>query len=298
MIDAAIKDDYQTFKDLIESGTKTNQKTESGLNVPCALAYFSLDNFEKACALLNSKKINLDESTANNMSLLHLLAYANDFKKMEILLKYKPDVNRREKGTNLLPIDLTQFSTYKYVSNQKMDPLAEENSKKCRDLLLAAGSAPFKYCPPQIPYIGNFYVSLLTLAVALNNKIDMKATRSTDFFDIKKTDERTVQTFKYEKIADFMKLTGTNVTVENYSSWLEVSDMLQLNKNASTRYCIILQTGNNPVAPYQWVIFNTLADPKETLTEDSWLKVGNPDTKLSFIDFQLKDISQIIAIRL
>ncbi len=297
LIDAALKDDFATFKELIESGTKANQKTPSGLNVPCALAYFSTENFEKACALLSSKKVNLDEPTKINISLLHLLAYSNDYKKMEILLKYKPDVNRREKATNLLPIDFTQFSTYKYVSNQVISEDTMENAQKCRELLLAAGSESFKYCPPQIQYIGNFYTSLVTLAVAFNNKVDMRALRSAEFFDVNATKERTIQTFKYDKIPQFMKIAGANASVENYRNWQEITDMLQNNSDDSSKRCLILQFGNNKLAPHQWAIFQTFEDLNEEPSSESFIKVGNPDSKFSFVNFQLKDVSQIILIK-
>lgn len=110
------------------------------MNVQLSLAYFNDKDFEKACELLSSKGFNFDVPVENNISLLYVLAYSLSSNKISTLLKYNVDVNRKNSITNLKPIDATQFSTFKFYSEQKINSSNYAKAKETRELLINNGS--------------------------------------------------------------------------------------------------------------------------------------------------------------
>ena len=65
------------------------------------------------------------------------------------------------------PIEMTQFATFKFVTNQGIPKNAREKAEKCRNLLLKNGSEPFKYCEPTVNKVGNFAFCLFMAANTL-----------------------------------------------------------------------------------------------------------------------------------
>lgn len=299
LIDAEIADDYEKFEQLVNTKkTKLDQKTSFGLNIQCALAYFSTENFQKACKLLSSKKVNLDEPLKNNMSLIHFLAYANDYDKIKILLEYKPDLNRRDSSSGFAPIDFTQLSTYKFVTSQQIDPETIKRSEKCRELLLSAGSPEFNYCEAKFQNVGNFFFCLCQLAVTYNRNLTPKSLNSPDYFDVSKENGRTVATFKISKVPDLFEYAGLKSEVEVHTDSSKFIEVIRDRTRSEDVYFCIGQTGKSPIAPYQWVCMNGIKNLDEVLSNNSDIVVSNPDSRFGCAEFKMKDFSQLITIKL
>lgn len=294
LIEAELNDDYKTFSKLVKT-EDLNQKTDAGLSVVCGLAYFSDKNFEKACKLLASKKVNLDEPIENNLSLLHLLSYSLSTEKIKTLLKYKPDVNRKLAGGQFTPIQLTQFSTYRFVTNQKIPEGTAAKALATRKLLEEAGSEPFKFVERNFGNIGNFYFCFVSIVSTIYPFITPKMLNSSDLFELKDEYGRKQAQFKYDLLSE----TFTNLGIENeinvYFEQKEFAKLIKSCVESKDSYFLIAQTGNSKVAPWQWVAVSGCDD--FNYNDSSFLLIMNPDSNYGCVDYQIKDLTQLITIK-
>ena len=289
-----MNDDFKSFSKIVSSGADFSQKSERGLSVQHSLGYFSTKNFKKACALLDSKGVNLDEPNEDNLSLLHLLAYACDYDKLSVLLKYKVDVNRKCAVNGFTPIEMTQFATFKFVTNQDIPKNAREKAEKCRNLLLKNGSEPFKYCEPTVNKVGNFAFCLFMAANTLEPFISFDMMNSSDLFEFYEENGQQTASVKFDLIEAVFKNVGIDAEISSFSDEKVFPDKIKLANDAEEPYFLIAQTANNPIAPYQWVCFNY---DSEKLTKETPLSASNPDKTFRQVSFRVGDISQLILIK-
>jgi hypothetical protein len=294
LIDAALNDDYKTFSKLVKTEDLT-QKTPAGLTVQLSLAYFSTKNFEKACKLLSSKGVNLDEPAAGNISLLHLLAYTVSADKIEVLLKYKPDVNRREEKQGTTPAQMTQFATYRFVTNQVIPEGTASKALAARKALEAAGSEPFKFVDRTFGNIGNFYFCFFQVVSTIYPFLKPQDLNSNDLFIT--TDEygRTQAQFNFETLTYAFSELGIKNEISVFYKPEEIAMYLKYCAESSDTYFLIGQTGNSRLAPWQWVCINGCDD--FNYNANSFLIVSNPDSRFENVDFQIKDLTQLITIK-
>ena len=75
LIQSAMKNDFKTFSKELKKNQNLNETDKNGMNLQLALGYFSDENFDKACLLLNDKGFNFDKPAKNEVTLLYVLAY-------------------------------------------------------------------------------------------------------------------------------------------------------------------------------------------------------------------------------
>ncbi|MCR5612497.1 hypothetical protein [Treponema sp.] len=297
LIDAAKNQDYKTFEKLVKKGSSLSEKNEAGMNVQIALAYFNPADFKKACTLLDSKGFDFDVPVENNVSLVYILAYSCSYEKLEVLLNYKIDVNRKNSITGLTPIEATQFSTFKYYSEQKIDSKAFERAEKTRKLLREHGAIEFKYSPTTMGNFGNVFFCFYNSIKTLFPRVTMSMMNTEDAFDFSEVNGQYQATFREQKVHDVIKLMKSEAEINNYTESDVILKKLVEIKNAEESYVVIAQTGNNPVAPNQWVIVAGMNFSKKPSKNDG-IETFSPDGVFQFIDYQVKDISHLITMRL
>lgn len=297
LINAAKTRDYKTFEKLVKKNADLNETDENGMNVQLALAYFNNADFKKACKLLAKKGFDFDVPVENNISLLYVLAYSCSYEKIETLVKYKVDVNRKNSISELKPIDATQFSTYKFYSQQIISDEAYERAEKTREVLLKHGSEPFKYCELTFGNVGNFFFCIVNIISAFNPFVSPQELNSFNLFDYSSYKGQTLVTVNQELLQEVFLNFGFEVTIKNYYDPQEILQQLIETAESPDPYALIGATVYNPIAPYQWVNINggTFLEDK-SLTAS--LETSNPDGLYDFVSYEVQDISQLVTIKL
>lgn len=298
LIEAAINDDYQTFEELVKSKAKSklNEITYSGMTLQCALTYFSDDNFEKACKLLNSKKFDFNKPTDHGITLAYVLSYSYSYNKLKILLKYNPKLDILN-SSKVSPIDSTQFGTFKFYSEQKFDDSNFDKAEAIRELLKQNGSPNFKQLPINVYYFGNLQICLFSCFKTLIPSMQLQDFNTEDLFIFSNTNGQDWATLNKQGIIDFMKDYGVQLEVEEYySNKDDIVQQIKKTYESEYLYFVIFETGNNPVCPYQWVYLKDISNPSVFNNETS-LICHVPDTNYSFMRYKIKDISTLITIK-
>lgn len=296
LIDAAKNQDYKTFEKLVKEGASLDEKNESGMNVQLALAYFNEKDFKKACTLLANKNFDFDIPVENNISLLYVLAYSCSYEKLSTLLKYDVDVNRANSITNLKPIDTTQFCSYKFYSEQKMDSSYEAKAKKTRDLLLKNGSAEFTYSEPKLGNVGNMFFCLFNVINAFYPFVTPQMINSSELFEFSELNGQQIATLREDQMIELFNSINFDVEIKNYYETNQILEQLIFTEQSEDSYMLIASTGKNPIAPFQWVNING-GNYSTSQSASADLVVANPDGLYQFVDFQVKDLSQLITIK-
>ncbi len=297
LIDAAKNQDYKTFEKLVKQGADLNEVNESGMNVQLSLAYFNDKDFKKACSLLARKGFNFDVPVENNISLLHALSYSCSHEKLAVLLKYKVDVNRKDSLSNLRPIDTTQFSTYKFYSEQDIPSTAKSRAEKTRKLLMKHGSEEFKYHEPTIGEFGNTFICIYAVVASFFPDFTPAMLLEYDILDETVTDGQQIATLNQAKVAKTLRSMGFDAEINNWYDTDTILKKLVETAKSQETYMLMACMGKNPVAPYQWVIING-GNYVENPSPDTSLITLNSDALYKFVDFQAKDISQLVTIKL
>ena len=194
LIQSAMKNDFKTFSKELKKNQNLNETDKNGMNLQLALGYFSDENFNKACLLLNDKGFNFDKPAKTEVTLLYVLAYSLQVKKVKTLLTYNVDVNKTVSG--LTPIQATEFSTYKYHTKQIIDPDNYKKAKEIQELLLNAGSEDFSYInPPNLYYFGNFLYCNAYAIYQFNKFVNPYQLNEPEYFDIEKIENREIDSF-------------------------------------------------------------------------------------------------------
>ncbi len=85
------------------------------------------------------------------------------------------------------------------------------------------------------------------------------------------------------------------INSSNYAKAKETRELL-LNNGSEDLYVLIAMTGKNPIAPFQWVNISGGDYSKNSKTAN--LIVANPDVLYQFVDFQVKDLTELITIKI
>ena len=297
LIDAAKARDYKTFEKLVKSNADLNETDENGMNVQLSLAYFNVKDFKKACKLLAKKGFDFDVPVANNISLVYVLAYSCAHEKLSVLLKYKVDVNRKNSITELKPIEATQFSTFKFFSEQIIPDDAYDRAQKTRKLLLQHGSDAFKYCDLTFGNVGNFFFCLANVFSSIDPFITPQELNSYNLFDYSNFKDQTLVIVNQQLLEKVFLAFGVGATINNYYDSQEILEKLIECTESPYPFVLIGNTGNNPIAPYQWVNINGgsyMEDNSITASLDTF----SPDALYDFVSYDVQDISQLVTIQL
>ena len=297
LIDAAFNRDYKTFEKLVKKNADLNETDEKGMNVQLALAYFNEKDFKKACTLLAKKGFDFDVPVANNISLVYVLAYSLSYEKLETLLNYKVDINRRNDIQNTKPIDATLFSTFKFFSSQIIPDETYDRAQKTRDLLLKKGSDPLEPFPLTMGNVGNGFFCIVNIVAGFNPYINPQMLNSSSLFDFTPVNGQEQATIIEDEMAQLFLDQGVEVTITNHYEADDILDKLIFAEEAPDPYCLIINTGKNPIAPYQWALI-TQGGFREENSPERKLKINSPDALYDFVTFQRQDISQLMLIKL
>lgn len=292
LIDAAKSGDYARFEQLVNQGQSLDEVNERGLTLQCALAYFNDEDFAKACELLNSKKFNFNKTTKDGITLVYLLSYSLSYNKLEALLKYKPDLTI--KTYDHTPIEVTQKAAYKFYSEQVMEEDAYQRGEKVRQLLKKAGSPKFKKMSATIRDYGNF---LGTLYGTLNPFYGVSFDNLNNIMVIKNETINGFENATVSKKGLLLRMGGIGVDLEiseTYTNPDEIIEKIDMAAKSEYPYAIIAQTGNNPLEPYQWVVVKGYDEP---ITPETTFSYYSSDQLSDIIDYQIKDISQLVLIK-
>lgn len=295
-IEYAINDDFQSFKAYVDNGGDLSIKTEKGLSIVEATGYFSENNFKKACDLLSSKKVNLDSVTEDNMSLLHYLCYSGNYEKTAYLMKFKPEVNRKSKALELSPAQMTQYATFKYYENQPDSSANVENSKKIRKLLLKNKDKNFTYSEVTYSHYGNLLLLLVNTAAAFYPMLPGKMFFSSDLAEPTENNGQQMATVTKERMKAYFDKWYFNPEITEYNNPQEIKDVIKESINSEDSYILFAQTGNNPLAPFQWITINGFTD--SNIDSTSFLLYSTADSNFNMMEYQLKDISYLIALKI
>lgn len=297
LIEAAKARDYKLFEQAVKSGVNLNETDEYGMNVQLSLAYFSPEEFKNACTFLHKKGFDFDKPAANNISLLYLLAYSCSHEKIQTLLKYNVDVNRKNDATGLRPIDATQFCTFKFYSDQIIPETAFANAEKTRRLLLKHGSEEFKYADLNFGNVGNFFFCIVNMISVYYPSVNPKMINSQELFDFWELNGQPQATVKKESLIELFEKLNLDVEINSYTDKNEILRQLIDTELSEDSYMLMAQTGNNALAPYQWVNIGGEEFGKHP-DFNSPIKVSNPDSLYSFVEFQVRDISQLLTFKI
>ena len=297
LISAAKAKNYKAFEKLVKSGASLDETSENGMNVQLALAYFDPKDFKKACNLLEKKDFDFDIPASNNISLLYALSYACSYEKLSTLLEFELETNRKNSLTGLKPIDATQFSTYKFYSEQVIPTATVKNAEKVRKLLLKNNSEPFEYCPLTFSNVGNFFFCIFNIIHNYFSYITPDMLNQADLFNIMEENGQKMAVIDNQKLVTFLDSIRFEAEIQNYNdpkTFIAKLDEVELSEE---HYALLANTGKNPIAPYQWIIINGM-EWDEKHSENSTLICNNPDEMYSFVDFQIKDLTYLITIKL
>lgn len=288
----AINDNYSDFEEYVKNGGDLTVTTRNGMNVPISLAYFSETNFKKACSLLKAKKCDLDMPNENNFSLFHYLCYSCDYNRVKTLLSYKPDVNRKSKTLELTPIQMTQYAEYMFYENQKYYTTEALYGYDIRKKILKNKWYEFKRSEITYGYYGNLILSLFNAVTLYNPGASPKQLLS---FDLTENISFGNQTVTKAKLQNFLNTFLPGSEFSEHNEYDDIKETL-INCNASeSDYIILIQTANSPIAKFQWGTINGFKD--EIIDDDSLIVFGTPDHEFGLVEYRVKDISYMIAIK-
>ena len=297
LIQSAMNNDFKTFSKQVKKNQNLNETNNKGMNLQLALAYFSDENFKKACSLLNKKGFNFDKPAKNKVTLLYVLAYSLQVNKVKTLLDYNVNVNKTV--GELTPIQATQFSTYKYHTEQIINPDNYKKAREIQELLLKSGSEDFSYInPPNLYYFGNFIYCTAYAIYQYNPFVNPYQLNESEYFNVEKIENREIDSFKYEILkelylkynidADFSIFRDTDEIIKNIQ---------QITDDTKSAYLILGTTGNNKIAPYQWILLKKINSKGNKINKNDYFSYINSDI-FDFIDFQLSDFSEIILVKI
>lgn len=299
LIEAAKNNDYISFEKLIEQGADIEEVNNKGLTLQCALAYFSVENFEKACKLLNSKNFDFNKTTVTGISLAYILSCSYSIDKLKILLQYKPNLNLLN-SSDVRAIDSTQFGTFKFYSEQKIDKEMFNKAKETRKLLLKNNSPKFNKLPLSTYYFGNLQMCFFNCIYSLCPNLVLDQFNSPDLFIFNTLNGQDMATMSKQGIIDYIRDLGFDCEIKEYYDLDEILKQIQNTYFSDESYFVIVQTGNNPLLPYLWnnfIDFDFEDESEPKLDADTKINLFCPDQNYQFMEYQIKDITCFITIK-
>lgn len=299
LIQSAMKNDFKTFSKLINKNQSLEETNDKGMNLQIALGYFSDENFNKACFLLNNKGFDFDKPAKNGVTLLYVLAYSLQVDKLKTLLSYNVDVNKNV--GDLTPIKATQFSTYKYHSKQTTNPDNYEKAREIQELLLKAGSEEFSYInPPNLYYFGNFLYCNAYAIYQYNKFVNPYQLNEPEYFDVENIENREIDSFKYEILKELYLKYNIDADFVIVRENDEIIKTIQeCSNDPNNPYIFMGFTGNNKIAPFQWILLKNspLKIKNNKINKNDYVSYINSDI-FDFINYQLSDFSEMIIIKI
>lgn len=297
-ITSAFEDDIEKFEKFIENGADLNETNLGGLNVQTALAYFSDENFERACEILYKKGFDFNKPQKSGLTLLYSLCYSLSYNKIETLLKYNIDVNKKVNG--ILPIQATQFAIYPFHTLQKRNALACYNEgKRIQKLLLKNGSEKFKYIEPTITDFGNFLRSNLFVIQQIRSDVTLDDVNHAADYYSRLEEGRWVVSMKYNSLKKLYAHFGIKIKISIAYGYNDIEAKIIDGINSNNQCLFIGQTGNNKIAPYQWVVLTKFPSiDKKYIDSNGYFAAYNPDPIFENVGFQFKDLTELIVIEI
>lgn len=292
LIEAAKNGDYKKFEQLVKRGANLDEVNLSDLTVQCALAYFSDEDFEKACELLAKKKFDFSKPNEMGITLAYILSYSYSYNKLQTLLQYKPNLNYTDKNNKVTPICATQFGTFKYYSEQKIDDETIKKAEAVRKLLIENGSPEFEYLTMSPYYFGNLQFCLLASLRRMIPLLSIECFNEPEMFQFGNTNGQKWAAISKNGIKSLLKKFGLNDDIVEYTEPEQIRNALKKVAENKYAYILVAQTGNNSLCPYQWVVIQNFGE----LNPESKIRVYKPDSHYDFMEYQIKDISMLITI--
>jgi len=295
VINFAINNDYESFEAYVNSNGDLKVTTESGMSLPVSLAYFSTENFEKACSLLKKKKVNLDAPNEDNMSLLHYLCYSNSLDKVTAFLKYKPQKNRATNEMKLTPAQMTQYATYKYYENQTIPENAQGNLILIQEELKKNSYPKFDFFEPTYGTVGHLPLLFINLVQSLYPSLPGEMFFTPQLVIEESNYLKKMAVVTREKLDSYLSFWCLNQEITEYDNFEEILNVINECHTSDESYYLVIQTGNSPIAPFQWAIINGFKDSE--ITPDTLMDLTIVDNNFSILEYRIKDISYMIAIK-
>nr|WP_318659861.1 hypothetical protein [uncultured Treponema sp.] len=302
-IDAAKANDIDRFELLVKKSRKIEGSDSTGINVQLSLVYFSDENFERACEVLTKKNFDFNKHIDSGVTLLYALVYSLSVNKVQTLLKYRVDVNK--KVNDIYPIQATQFSTYMFHTKQKLNLADFEKAAEIEKMLLEHGSVKNEYIATNLFWFGNFLFCNYYIIDSINrfrpkskqHLIAPQFLNLPEYFFHFYVEGRDVAAMECDKLPQMYAKYGIEAEFERCNDKSQILQKLQETKDSPDMYFVFLSTGYNPIAPYQWVVLGSIKNTEDRLSETDVFTCQNPDTHFTFVEFQIKDISEIILVK-
>jgi ankyrin repeat protein len=287
---ATLHDNYEVFQYLVNKNAKLDIITTNGCNIQILLGYFSFENFQKACSLLNDNQINLDAPSKINMSLLHYLVFSCDYDKVKYFLKYKPDLFRKETISDSLPIDMLQYSSYEYTDISSLSDKKKHDLVEIERLLIENGSPVINYSPLTIGRFGNFLFVHFKIISQLIPNISLDQINLSKYYLFYNNGNQKIARLDIDKISDMYKNVGLKAEIIVYKE--NFQKILKQCEESPDPYFLIVNVGNCPLISQNWINVSGLENGSEYLLKN------DSDIRFELFDYQLDDINTLITIRI
>lgn len=286
---AAAANNYPVFEYLVKSDARLDLVTSKGCPLQILMGCLSLENFDKACALLSSRNFDLDKPTEENFSLLHFLVFKVEQGKIECLLRYKPNLARKETIGMSIPIDMLQYATYPFTDTAGSNAEAIKNAPTVRKLLMDAGSNDITYAPLTIGNFGNFLVANFMVISTLKPSTNLDDINRPEYFAFYDDGDREVAPINIESLYKMYKDLGIEIKINTYES--NFSEVIKSCEDSPASFFLLANLGNHPLISQAWVAFSGI-------NEDGWLKIANPDIRSEIFDYRSQDIAELMTIEI
>lgn len=295
-----INDDYESFEKYVNSKGSLNVKTKKGMDIVLGTAYFSDDNFEKAHRLLKSKKVNLDKPNKDNMTLFHYICGSgNPFKAVVLTYeKPKPKYNRKIKSIGYTPVEMTQFPEFWYYENQLYPNDFELNISTIRYIIEEETKVPFSYSKPSLSTNGQLRFLIYTIirtfypTVTGQELVDQKLV---SYYDV---NGRIMETITKEDLTTFFQKWFPGSELIEVTESEKIKESLKTYSESESPYIGFVNTGNHPIAPYYWGTIRGIHNKGESIEDDSFIELGNVNQNLNILEYQVKDISLLVLLKI
>ena len=129
-----------------------------------------------------------------------------------------------------------------------------------------------------------------------NFDVPVDATQFSTFKFYSEIDGQQIVTLRQDKMKELFDSLNFDVEINNYYETDKILEQLIKTEQSEDLYVLIAMTGKNPIAPFQWV--NISGGDYIKNSETANLIVANPDGLYQFVDFQVKDLTELITIKI
>ena len=129
-----------------------------------------------------------------------------------------------------------------------------------------------------------------------NFDVPVDATQFSTFKFYSEIDGQQIVTLRQDKMKELFDSLNFDVEINNYYETDKILEQLIKTEQSEDLYVLIVMTGKNPIAPFQWV--NISGGDYSKNSETANLIVANPNGLYQFVDFQVKDLTELITIKI